>query len=172
MGFQASSRLVLLFSFLVYVIPIFGGWRADVYVGQYKAIIVEVLTCGLAHIIQVIGAIPPLFRKGQQMPRLHLPSVLSSLRLALEFSSPTSRLRSLINSVRKQPIPKSSSLKKLLSLTQKPQPHVPCLYAGYHLRRNIGCHFCSHESSICCSQFFWQLFTRKCTGSRLVEDLN
>jgi hypothetical protein len=46
------------------------------------------------------------------------------------------------------------------------------LYACYHLRRTIGCHFCSHESSICCSQFFWQLFTRKCTGSRLVEDLN
>ncbi|KAJ6095173.1 hypothetical protein N7467_002686, partial [Penicillium canescens] len=64
MGLQASSGLVLLFSFLVYVIPIFGGWRADVYVGQYKAIIVEMLTCGLAHIIQVIGAIPSILQKG------------------------------------------------------------------------------------------------------------
>ncbi|KAJ6050342.1 hypothetical protein N7444_007058, partial [Penicillium canescens] len=64
MGLQAISGLVLLFSFLVYVIPIFGGWRADVYVGQYKAIIVEVLTCALAHIIQVIGAIASILQKG------------------------------------------------------------------------------------------------------------
>ncbi|OGE55781.1 hypothetical protein PENARI_c004G05950 [Penicillium arizonense] len=54
----------MLFSFLVYVIPIFGGWRADVYLGQYKATIVEVLTCGLAHIIQVIGAISSPLQKG------------------------------------------------------------------------------------------------------------
>ena len=64
MGLQASSGLTLLFLFLSYVIPIFGGWWADVHVGRYKAICVGVLICGVAHIIQVFGAIPSVLQKG------------------------------------------------------------------------------------------------------------
>jgi hypothetical protein len=58
MGLQASSGLVLLFTFLAYFVPIFGGWWADVKVGRYYAIVVGVLICGVAHIIQIVGAIP------------------------------------------------------------------------------------------------------------------
>ncbi|KAJ5756679.1 hypothetical protein N7533_006222 [Penicillium manginii] len=65
MGLQASSALTLLFSFLAYVIPLFGGWWADVHIGRYKAIMVGVLICGLAHIIQLVGAIPSVLQKGQ-----------------------------------------------------------------------------------------------------------
>lgn len=64
MGLQASSGLTLLFLFLSYVIPIFGGWWADVYLGRYKTICVGVLVCGVAHIIQVFGAIPSVLQKG------------------------------------------------------------------------------------------------------------
>ena len=64
MGLQASSGLVLLFLFLAYVIHIFGGWWADVYVGRYKAICWGVIICGVAHIIQVVGAIPSVLQKG------------------------------------------------------------------------------------------------------------
>lgn len=64
MGLQASSGLTLLFVFLAYVIPIFGGWWADVHVGRYKAIIVGVVICGIAHIIQIIGAVPSILQKG------------------------------------------------------------------------------------------------------------
>ncbi|KAJ5171676.1 hypothetical protein N7492_004269 [Penicillium capsulatum] len=64
MGLQASSGLVLLFLFLAYVIPIFGGWWADVYVGRYKAICWGVVICGVAHLIQVVGAIPSVLQKG------------------------------------------------------------------------------------------------------------
>ncbi|KAJ6064653.1 hypothetical protein N7499_013333 [Penicillium canescens] len=64
MGLQASSGLTLLFLFLSYVIPIFGGWWADVHVGRFQAICVGVLICGVAHIIQVFGAIPSILQKG------------------------------------------------------------------------------------------------------------
>lgn len=65
MGLQASSALVLLFKFLAYVVPIFGGWWADVYIGRYKAIIIGVVICGVAHIIQIVGAIPSVLQKGK-----------------------------------------------------------------------------------------------------------
>ncbi|EEA28837.1 MFS peptide transporter, putative [Talaromyces marneffei ATCC 18224] len=64
MGLQAASGFVLLFQFLAYIIPIFGGWWADVKVGRYYAIVVGVLICGLAHIIQIFGAIPAVLQRG------------------------------------------------------------------------------------------------------------
>jgi dipeptide/tripeptide permease len=64
MGLQAASGLTLLFTFLSYVLPIFGGWWADVRVGRYKAIIVGVAICGVAHVIQIFGAIPSVLRRG------------------------------------------------------------------------------------------------------------
>ncbi|EXJ93216.1 hypothetical protein A1O3_01773 [Capronia epimyces CBS 606.96] len=65
MGLQASSALTLLFTFLAYVIPIFGGWLADVHTGRYKAIVIGVLLAGVAHLIQLFGAIPSVLRKGK-----------------------------------------------------------------------------------------------------------
>lgn len=64
MGLQASSALTLLFTFLAYVIPIFGGWLADVHTGRYKAIVIGVLLAGVAHLIQIFGAIPSVLQKG------------------------------------------------------------------------------------------------------------
>ncbi|KAI9043442.1 putative MFS peptide transporter [Aspergillus affinis] len=64
MGLQASSGLTLLFSFLAYVLPIIGGWWADVYVGRYYAICVGVGICGVAHLIQIFGALPSVLARG------------------------------------------------------------------------------------------------------------
>ncbi len=64
MGLQASSGLTLLFTFLAYVIPIFGGWLADVHTGRFKAIVIGVLLAGVAHLIQIFGAIPSVLQKG------------------------------------------------------------------------------------------------------------
>ncbi|PWY66779.1 oligopeptide transporter [Aspergillus heteromorphus CBS 117.55] len=81
MGLQASDALVLLFTFLAYIIPIFGGWWADVSVGRYKAICVGVAICGIAHIVQIIGAIPKVLQEG----RAHAapPFIIGLLLLAL-----------------------------------------------------------------------------------------
>ncbi|PYH98434.1 MFS peptide transporter [Aspergillus ellipticus CBS 707.79] len=81
MGLQASDALVLLFSFLAYVIPIFGGWWADVSVGRYKAICVGVAICGIAHIIQIIGAIPKVLQEGEKHSAP--PFIIGLLLLAL-----------------------------------------------------------------------------------------
>ncbi|KAJ5964991.1 uncharacterized protein N7479_004867 [Penicillium vulpinum] len=81
MGLQTSSALTLLFVFLAYVIPIFGGWWADVYVGRYKAIMVGVVICGIAHVIQIIGAIPSILQKGPS--NAAPPFILGMLILAV-----------------------------------------------------------------------------------------
>jgi hypothetical protein len=51
LGLQASSALTLLFTFLAYVIPIFGAWWADTKIGRYPAIVYGVLIGGVAHVI-------------------------------------------------------------------------------------------------------------------------
>ncbi|KAE8167644.1 hypothetical protein BDV40DRAFT_284575 [Aspergillus tamarii] len=81
MGLQASSGLVLLFAFLAYILPILGGWWADVHVGRYKAICVGVLICGIAHLIQIFGAIPSVLQKGTAHSAP--PFIISLLVLAL-----------------------------------------------------------------------------------------
>ncbi|CAI7621333.1 unnamed protein product [Penicillium glandicola] len=81
MGLQASTGFVLLFQFLAYIVPIFGGYWADTYVGRYKAIVIGVLICGVAHIIQIIGAIPSVLQQGKS--HAAPPFVISLLLLAV-----------------------------------------------------------------------------------------
>ncbi|KAJ5689353.1 hypothetical protein N7462_003745 [Penicillium macrosclerotiorum] len=81
MGLQASSGLTLLFTFLAYVIPIFGGWWADVQVGRFKAITVGVIICGVAHLVQIFGAIPSVLQKGTA--NAAPPFIIGLLLLAL-----------------------------------------------------------------------------------------
>ncbi|KAI8957013.1 PTR2-domain-containing protein [Daldinia sp. FL1419] len=65
LGLQTASALGLLFTFLAYIIPIFGAWVADVKIGRYKAIIVGVLLGGVAHVIMIGGAAPALLQAGK-----------------------------------------------------------------------------------------------------------
>jgi proton-dependent oligopeptide transporter, POT family len=50
LGLQTASALGLLFTFLAYVIPIFGAWIADVKIGRYQAIIWGVIVGAVAHV--------------------------------------------------------------------------------------------------------------------------
>lgn len=59
--------MVLLFTFLAYVTPIFGAWLADTKLGRYKTIIIGVIICGVSHIIMICGALPSVLRAGNGM---------------------------------------------------------------------------------------------------------
>ncbi|CAK7232385.1 peptide transporter ptr2 [Sporothrix curviconia] len=79
LGLQTASALGLLFTFLAYVIPIFGGWLADVKTGRYQAIIWGVLIGGIAHIIMIGGAAPAVLQAGKGVA----PFLISFLLLAI-----------------------------------------------------------------------------------------
>ena len=66
-GEQFANAFVLLFSFLSYTIPIYGGYVADVQLGRFKTIMIGVLICGVAHVIMIGGAAPAVLQAGKGM---------------------------------------------------------------------------------------------------------
>nr|A0A411KUQ2.1 RecName: Full=MFS-type transporter ucsM; AltName: Full=UCS1025A pyrrolizidinone biosynthesis cluster protein M [Acremonium sp.]QBC88157.1 UcsM [Acremonium sp.] len=64
-GQRFSVALGLVFSFLSYVIPIFGAWLAEAKVGRYRTILIGVLIGGVAHIIMIAGAVPSILQAGK-----------------------------------------------------------------------------------------------------------
>lgn len=63
-GLQFSTAFSLLFTFLAYVVPIFGAWVADAKLGRYKTIVIGVIVCGISHIIMIFGALPSVLQAG------------------------------------------------------------------------------------------------------------
>jgi dipeptide/tripeptide permease len=66
-GLQFSSAFSLLFTFLAYLIPLFGAWIADTRLGRYKTIALGVFICGIAHIVLIFGAIPSVLQAGHAL---------------------------------------------------------------------------------------------------------
>ncbi|KAF2767015.1 putative MFS peptide transporter [Teratosphaeria nubilosa] len=68
LGLTTANAMYLLFVFLAYVVPIAGGWIADVRVGRFNVILWGVLLCGISHIvilrIMICGAIPSVLQAG------------------------------------------------------------------------------------------------------------
>ncbi|WYZ40934.1 hypothetical protein EsH8_IV_001275 [Colletotrichum jinshuiense] len=79
LGLRTASALGLLFTFLAYVIPIFGAWIADVKIGRYKAIALGVFIGGVSHVIMVGGAAPSLLQAGKGVA----PFLISYFLLAI-----------------------------------------------------------------------------------------
>ena len=78
-GLQFNNAMSLLFIFLAYIIPIFGGWIADTKLGRFRTILIGVLICGVSHIIMICGAIPSVLKAGNGMA----PFMLSFFLLAI-----------------------------------------------------------------------------------------
>lgn len=65
LGLQTASAIGTLFTFLAYIVPIFGAWIADTKIGRYRAIFVGVIICAIAHVIMVGAAAPALLQAGK-----------------------------------------------------------------------------------------------------------
>ncbi|KAL1647372.1 peptide transporter ptr2 [Diplodia intermedia] len=78
-GLQFANAFVLLFSFLAYVVPIFGAWVADTKWGRFKTIVIGVLVCFVAHIIMIFGGLPSVLQAGRGL----VPFIISLLILAI-----------------------------------------------------------------------------------------
>lgn len=78
-GEQFSVAIGLLFLFLSYVVPTFGGYFADTMTGRFPMIMYGVLICGIAHIIMICGAIPSVLQAGHGIA----PFMISLLLLAI-----------------------------------------------------------------------------------------
>lgn len=78
-GKQFSNAFSQVFKFLAYALPIFGAWVGDVKIGRYRAIMLGVLICGVAHIIQIFGALPSVLQKGNGVA----PFLISLFLLAI-----------------------------------------------------------------------------------------
>ncbi|WVQ94831.1 hypothetical protein IAU59_001914 [Kwoniella sp. CBS 9459] len=78
MGSVAASAVVSTFTFLSYVIPIFGGIVSDTKWGRFKTICVGVAIGAVAHVILVIPAIPSVIASGHAFG----PFILSMIILA------------------------------------------------------------------------------------------
>ncbi|CAD6446385.1 dfb42ad6-8e30-4271-9a93-d58effc31d4b [Sclerotinia trifoliorum] len=77
-GLTVSSALNLLFKFLAYTIPVFGGWLADTKLGRFKTICIGVFVFGVAHLVLVLGALPSVLQAGHGMA----PFVIGIITLA------------------------------------------------------------------------------------------
>lgn len=58
MGAQAASGITTFNQFWCYIIPLFGAWLADTYLGRYNTIMVAVAIAIVGHVILVASAAP------------------------------------------------------------------------------------------------------------------
>ncbi|KAI5868388.1 POT family-domain-containing protein [Durotheca rogersii] len=70
------------FKFLAYALPIYFGWLADTKYGRFKMICWGVAVCGVAHIIMIISALPPVLQSGKAMGPFALSLYMLSIGAA------------------------------------------------------------------------------------------
>lgn len=81
-GSVVATAMTEAFSFLSYALPIFFGWLADTRYGRFKMICWGVAVCGLAHIIMIISALPPVLQSGHAIGPFALSLYMLSLGAA------------------------------------------------------------------------------------------
>jgi POT family proton-dependent oligopeptide transporter len=63
MGQQASTGLTTFNQFWVYLVPLFGAYVADTYLGRYKTIVYSVIISIIGHVILTASAAPAVIEK-------------------------------------------------------------------------------------------------------------
>ena len=78
-GSVTATAMTEAFKFMAYCLPIFFGWLADAKYGRFRMICQGVAICGIAHIIMIISALPPVLTSGNAIG----PFALSLYMLAI-----------------------------------------------------------------------------------------
>jgi dipeptide/tripeptide permease len=78
-GSVTATAMTEAFKFMTYALPLYFGWLADTKYGRFKMICWGVAICGLAHIIMIISALPPVLLSGNAIG----PFALSLYMLAI-----------------------------------------------------------------------------------------
>jgi len=78
LGISTSSALTLLLTFLVYVMPLYGGYLADTKFGKFKAVSYGAIAGFFAHIFFIIAAIPSVIASGKALG----PTIVGIITLA------------------------------------------------------------------------------------------
>ncbi|KAJ6528108.1 POT family protein [Mycena capillaripes] len=71
-GLQYASGVTTAFTFVAYVVPIFGGWIADTRLGRYQTIIFGILVGFVGHAIMTGGAAPSVLKAGHGVAPFHI----------------------------------------------------------------------------------------------------
>ncbi|KAF8205384.1 putative MFS peptide transporter [Mycena galopus ATCC 62051] len=69
---QYASGVTTAFTFVAYVVPIFGGWIADTRLGRYQTIIYGILVGFVGHAIMTGGAAPSVLKAGNGVVPFHI----------------------------------------------------------------------------------------------------
>ncbi|KAI1102211.1 hypothetical protein F4804DRAFT_313808 [Jackrogersella minutella] len=81
-GSVVATAMTEAFKFLAYALPIFFGWLADTKYGRFKMICWGVGVCGVAHIIMIISALPPVLLSGNAIGPFALSLYMLSIGAA------------------------------------------------------------------------------------------
>ncbi|KAI1386667.1 uncharacterized protein F4822DRAFT_410883 [Hypoxylon trugodes] len=81
-GSVVATAMTEAFKFIAYALPIYFGWLADTKYGRFKMICWGVAICGVAHIIMIISALPPVLISGKAIGPFALSLYMLSIGAA------------------------------------------------------------------------------------------
>ncbi|KAK1753676.1 putative peptide transporter ptr2 protein [Echria macrotheca] len=81
-GSVTATAMTEAFKFLSYALPILFGWMADTKYGRFKMICWGVAICGVAHVIMIISALPPVLQSGNAIGPFALSLYMLSIGAA------------------------------------------------------------------------------------------
>ncbi|KAI1843785.1 hypothetical protein JX265_001078 [Neoarthrinium moseri] len=81
-GSVTATAMTEAFKFLAYALPVYFGWLADTKYGRFKMICWGVAICGVAHVIMIISALPPVLVSGHAIGPFALSLYMLSIGAA------------------------------------------------------------------------------------------
>ncbi|KAK3936806.1 putative peptide transporter ptr2 protein [Diplogelasinospora grovesii] len=81
-GSVVATAMTEAFKFLSYALPVYFGWLADTKYGRFKMICWGVAICGVAHVIMIISALPPVLQSGNAIGPFALSLYMLSIGAA------------------------------------------------------------------------------------------